>query len=146
VPRRKRYALTVRHHVWQAREPDGERMLTGADFARLFADVACADREMFFTVTLNPRNEVIDRYLTSMGTLTASLVHPREAFKAAVMDSACSVAFVHNHPSGNPTPSMVDRELSDRLKRCAELLGIRYIDFVVVARDGYTSFAECGWM
>ena len=143
--RRKRYALNVSHHVWQTREAEGPTMHTGADFAAMFEDIANADREMVFAVSLNQRNEVIDRHMVSMGTLTASLLHPREAFKAAIVDSAAAVAFVHNHPSGNPQPSIQDRELCEKLNECCRLLGIRFTDFVIVAgHSRYYSFAACG--
>lgn len=117
-----------------------------AALAMAFKHIVDADREMVFCVTLNQKNTIIDRYMVSMGTLTASLVHPREAFKAAIVDSASSVAFVHNHPSGNPEPSQQDRELCERLLECCKLLGFRLVDFVVVARNGYVSFTERGYV
>jgi DNA repair protein RadC len=146
MPRRKRYSLDIRHRIWQVREAAGPPMLDAGAIAGQFADVANADREMVFCVTLNQKNVVIDRYMVTMGTLTASLVHPREVFRPAVMDAAASIAVVHNHPSGNPYPSQIDRELCTRLVECAKLLGFRLVDFVIVAREGYVSFAERGWL
>jgi DNA repair protein RadC len=146
MARRKRYSLDIRQCIWNVREAEGPQMPNGAAFAAQFRDIINADRELFFAVTLNQKNSIIDRYMVSMGTLTSSLVHPREAFKSAIMDSAASVAFVHNHPSGNPEPSQQDRELCTRLCDCCKLLGIRLLDFIIVARDGYASFTERGWL
>ena len=80
----------------------------------------------------------------SLGTLAASLVHPREVFKAAIIGNAAAIIVIHNHPSGDPTPSREDREITARLKSCGETLGIPVLDHIVVAAEGYRSFAEMG--
>jgi DNA repair protein RadC len=80
----------------------------------------------------------------SQGTLTASLVHPREVFRAAVQAAAAAVVLVHNHPSGDPTPSQEDHEVTRRLVAAGEVLGIRVVDHVVVADGGFHSFKESG--
>ncbi len=80
----------------------------------------------------------------SQGTLTASLVHPREVFRAAVHTAAAAIILVHNHPSGDPSPSAEDKEVTDRLVAAGAVLGIRVIDHVVVAEQGYHSFEENG--
>ncbi len=101
-----------------------------------------AAHERFFVVLLDGRHRVVGHELVSQGTLTASLVHPREVFRPALRRSAAAVLLVHNHPSGDPTPSREDREITDRLTRAGELLGIPVLDHVVVAERGFHSLRE----
>ncbi|MCR9296218.1 MAG: DNA repair protein RadC [bacterium] len=108
-------------------------------FARLAHD---ARQEEFHIVTLDTKLQPIQSHRITVGTLDASLVHPREVFKAAIRDSASSILLVHNHPSGDPTPSRQDHEVTDRLKSAGELLGIRVIDHVIVASEETVSLAE----
>jgi DNA repair protein RadC len=101
-------------------------------------------QERFHAILLDGRHRVIREVLVSQGTLTASLVHPREVFRQAVRQSAAALVLVHNHPSGDPTPSSEDRRVTERLLRAGEVLGIRVLDHVVVAEHGYHSFNEAG--
>ena len=101
-------------------------------------------QERFFVVMLDGRHRVLGQEVISQGTLTASLVHPREVFRPALRASAAALILVHNHPSGDPTPSAEDREVTTRLMRAGEILGIRVIDHVVVAERGYCSLREAG--
>ncbi|MDJ0850163.1 MAG: DNA repair protein RadC [Myxococcota bacterium] len=103
-----------------------------------------ATQERFFVVLLDGRHRVVGHELVSQGTLTASLVHPREVFRPALRGSAAAVVLVHNHPSGDPTPSREDREITDRLVRAGEILGIPVLDHVVVAEHGFRSLREAG--
>jgi DNA repair protein RadC len=73
-------------------------------------------------------------------------VHPREVFALAVRESAAAVIFLHNHPSGDPTPSPEDRQLTDRLATAGKLLGIRVLDHVIIGDGRYVSFADEGWL
>jgi DNA repair protein RadC len=93
---------------------------------------------------MTQKNDVIDRHMISLGTLTASLVHPREVYRPALQDGAAAVAFVHNHPSGDPTPSPEDRALTKRLADAGALLGIRVLDHVIVGRERFYSFVDEG--
>ncbi len=108
-------------------------------FSRLAYD---ATHEEFHIVTLDTKLQPIKRHQITVGTLDASLVHPREVFRAAIRDSASSILLVHNHPSGDPTPSRQDHEVTDRLKRAGELIGISVIDHIIVARERTVSIAE----
>ncbi len=108
-------------------------------FSRLVVD-GC--QEEFHIVTLDTKLQPIGRHQITVGTLDASLVHPREVFRAAIRDAASSILLVHNHPSGDPTPSTEDRMVTDRLKKSGDLLGIQVIDHVVVAAGGCVSLAE----
>lgn len=108
-------------------------------FARLAHD---ADHEEFHVVTLDTKLQPIKRHQITVGTLDASLVHPREVFRAAIRDAAASILLVHNHPSGDPTPSRQDHEVTSRLKRSGEILGIQVIDHIIVAGDRAVSIVE----
>jgi DNA repair protein RadC len=99
-------------------------------------------REVFVAALLNGRHELIREVTVSVGCLTSSIVHPREVFAPAVRESAAAVLFVHNHPSGDPTPSDEDRRLTERLVEAGGILGIKVLDHVVVARGGFVSLLE----
>ena len=102
------------------------------------------DKEHFWVIGLTTRNTVKYVDLVSMGTLNASLVHPRETFRYAVMKAVSSIVTVHNHPSGSPEPSDDDLSLTRRLKDAGSVLGIEVLDHVIVAGAHYTSFKERG--
>lgn len=99
-----------------------------------------AKREHFVVILLNARHEVESVDTVSIGSLNASIVHPREVFKPALLDSAASVVLVHNHPSGDPEPSEEDLSITRRLVEVGELLGISVLDHVIVASRGTVSF------
>lgn len=101
-------------------------------------------REQFHVVLLTAKNQVIAVECVSEGTLTASLVHPREIFKSAIRRSAHAVILAHNHPSGDPTPSREDREVTARLVQAGRLIGIEVLDHLVVGQGHYASFRERG--
>jgi len=103
-------------------------------------------REHFLAVHLDSKNRILAIDCVSTGSLNASIVHPRELFKTILLSSAAAVLLVHNHPSGDPTPSREDHELTSRLKECSELLGIRLLDHIVIGNGCYTSFADQGWL
>ncbi len=103
-----------------------------------------AKRESFYVVLLTNKNRKIRDVKISEGSLTASLVHPREVFNPVIRESAAAVLFVHNHPSGDPTPSQEDVEITRRLKEVGEVMGIRVLDHVVIGHDRYFSFSDRG--
>ncbi|MGQ9545831.1 MAG: RadC family protein [Dehalococcoidia bacterium] len=96
-------------------------------------------REHFLVLCLDTRNKLINCRPVSIGSLDSSIVHPREAFKEAVFASAASVIFVHNHPSGDPEPSKEDIELTKRLAKAGEIMGIDVLDHVIVCDKSYLS-------
>jgi DNA repair protein RadC len=118
--------------------------------AACLAHVILADAhvEKFIALHFNAKRSLIGYQVVSVGTLDATIVHPREVFKAAVLANACSLIVAHNHPSGDPTPSPEDRTITSRLAESGRLLGIELDDSLVVA-DGdsglrYFSFREQG--
>jgi len=100
--------------------------------------------EEFHLLTLDSQNRITRDVLITRGILNSSLVHPREVFRAAIAEAAAAVIVVHNHPSGNPTPSPDDRAVTRQLVEAGRLLDLPVIDHVIVAGDGYFSFAEAG--
>ena len=100
--------------------------------------------EMFKVILLDGKNRILRETTISEGSLTVSIVHPREAFNPAVRHSAGAVIFIHNHPSGDPTPSREDHELTKRLVACGDLLGIKVLDHLIVGDGRYYSFADRG--
>jgi DNA repair protein RadC len=103
-----------------------------------------ARKEEFRCILLDTKNRLIREETVSTGSLTASLVHPRETFKSAVRESAAAVIFVHNHPSGDIKPSQEDILLTRRLVQAGDLLGIRVLDHVIVGDGGHFSFRDSG--
>lgn len=96
-------------------------------------------REHFLVLLLNARHEVMGKETVSIGSLNASIVHPREVFKPAIVSSAASVILVHNHPSGDPEPSEEDLSITKRLVAAGETLGVGVLDHVIVASRGVVS-------
>src|SRR5919199_4045447 len=137
-------AVELGRRIGQARNPERPMVSSPADVDRLLRGrIANLDRENFVAVLLNAKNEVIETSTISVGTLSCSLVHPREVFKPAIRASAASIILAHNHPSGKVEPSRKDREVTARLAEAAEILGIEVLDHVIVG-DDYFSMKEHG--
>lgn len=102
------------------------------------------DKEKFYTLLLDGKNRLMALNLVSVGTLTASLVHPREVFKPAIAIGAAAVIVAHNHPSGDPVPSPEDVEITARLSEIGRLVGIRLLDHVVIGDGCFASLFERG--
>ena len=105
------------------------------------------DKEKLYVIILNIKNRVIGYSLVSMGSLTASIVHPREVLKPAILASAASIIIVHNHPSGDPEPSTDDIEVTNRISKACAIMGINFLDHIVLGFDadefkGYYSFKQ----
>lgn len=101
-----------------------------------------ADREHFLVVLLNARHEPLGWHTVSVGSLNASIVHPREVLEPAIVSSSASIILVHNHPSGDPEPSEDDISITKRLKDVGDLVGIAVLDHVVLARRGVVSLGN----
>lgn len=111
--------------------------------ARTFAYLAGDGvQEEFHIVTLDTKHKPIHTHRITVGTLDASLVHPREVFRPAIRDSSSAVLLVHNHPSGDPTPSREDHQVTDRLTEAGKIIGINVLDHIVVARQRSVSLRE----
>ena len=127
--------------------PDRPVVSHPADVASLLRGrIAHEDREHFVAVLLNTKNRVIGAPTISVGTLSSSLVHPREVFKPAIKAGAAGVVLCHNHPSGNPEPSREDRDVTRRLVEVAEVVGIEVLDHVVLGSPLFFSLKEHGYL
>ncbi|MBE0427981.1 MAG: DNA repair protein RadC [Nitrospirae bacterium] len=103
-------------------------------------------KEEFRCAMLDAKNRILRDCRISEGTLTNSLIHPREAFRYAIKESAASVIFVHNHPSGDPGPSREDIVITERLVNAGDLIGIKVLDHVIIGDNKYTSMMEKGYI
>ncbi len=113
----------------------------------LRAVIGNKDREHFAVAALDARRKVIGVQIVSVGTLTATLIHPREVFKPAILLNAAAIVLSHNHPSGDPSPSAEDRESTRRIQRAGELLGIPVADHVIIGGgESFFSFRESGML
>ena len=123
----------------------GDRFSNSRDlYQRYRARFFTAQKEHFFSLHLNSKNQLIREVLVSMGSLSTSIVHPREVFAPAVRDSSAAVIFMHNHPSGDPAPSREDMDCTQRLIHSGQILGIRVLDHIVMGYTDYYSFADSG--
>lgn len=102
------------------------------------------DREAMIVVALNTKSEPTCLQVVSIGSLSASIVHPREVFKVAILSNAYSILLAHNHPSGDTTPSQEDIKLTKRIKNASDIMGVSLLDHLIIGSDGYYSFKENG--
>ena len=112
--------------------------------ARAIYSTLDADKEHFLLLVMNNKNRVNGFKVVSTGSLTASLVHPREVWRSALHLCAAAVVFVHNHPSGDPAPSPEDQDITRRLKETGDLLVIRVLDHLVLGQERFFSFSDRG--
>lgn len=103
-------------------------------------------KEIFKIVLLDQKSRVIRDATISEGSLAMTVVHPREVFNPAIRDSAAFIIFLHNHPSGDPTPSNEDKEMTERLVTAGDLIGISVLDHVIIGDENYFSFADAGFI
>lgn len=100
------------------------------------------EKEVFKIILLDTKNQIIDDVDISMGTLNSTLVHPREVFIQAIKKNSNSIILMHNHPSGSIEPSNEDKRITERLKKCGEMIGIEVIDHLIIGNGLYYSFKE----
>jgi DNA repair protein RadC len=132
-----RLAREERPPVQRIREPD--------DVARLFAGrLRDLQVEEFHLLALDSQSQVLREVLVTRGLLNSSLVHPREVFRAAIAEAAAGIIVVHNHPSGDPTPSAEDRAVTQQLAAAGRLLDVPLYDHVIIAGDRFVSLATLG--
>lgn len=127
----------------------GQPIRSGEDvfrWAPTIYSVLDADKEHFAVIILNNKNRYVGHKVVSTGSLTASLVHPRDVMMAVLNPEwrAAAVIMIHNHPSGDPSPSPEDIDITRRLKEVHEIMGIRLLDHVVIGCDRYFSFSDRG--
>ena len=127
--------------------PDRDRVRCADDvYRRMRLGMRDLPHEEFHVLLLNTQNEILRDLQVTRGTLDASLVHPREVFRSAIVESSASVILVHNHPSGDPTPSAEDRAVTRQLRQAGELIGIAVLDHVIVGEGRVASLQELGML
>ncbi|MCC6847953.1 MAG: DNA repair protein RadC [Deltaproteobacteria bacterium] len=129
----------------QQRLARGMPLRTSAEVYRHCGErLAALRKEQFHVILLDGKNRPLKDVRVSEGTLTASLVHPREVFVPVIEESAAAIILVHNHPSGDPTPSAEDIAITHRLREVGELMGVRVLDHVIIGHGRYVSFSDEG--
>lgn len=127
------------------KEHSGEHLTTPAAVSELCRDMADCAQETFHCLLLNTKNRLINRILVSLGIADASLVHPREVFRAAIEANSSAIILAHNHPSGDPTPSAADLKISRQLIEVGTVIDIKVLDHVIIGRDPeFISLRESG--
>ena len=138
-----RISLTREPGVTLAERPSMEAPAQAAPILRQY--IGDIDREVFVLAMLTVRHRVLGLHTVSVGCLTASLVHPREVFKPAILSGSAALVIAHNHPSGDPEPSAEDLALTRRLAAAGSLLGIEVLDHLVIGEAGrFVSLRERG--
>jgi len=128
------------------KEATEEKLNSPAKIYEFMRSEAKIDRECVWVLHMNSKLKLIEKELVSIGTIDTALVHPREVFKRAILNSSSSIIVVHNHPSGDPRPTEEDMKVAKRLRQAGEILDIPVKDFLVISSKGYTSFAEKGML
>jgi len=137
--------LAKRLSRYTAAEP--AQIKSPGDAAQMVMEsLRCLDREHFWSLLLNTKNRVITIDKVSVGTLNASNVHPRELFRTAIKKSAAAVILIHNHPSGDATPSKDDLEITRRLCDAGRIIGIEVLDHIIIGDNRFTSIKTEGLM
>ena len=122
-----------------------EKMKSSQDFVNLYAPfLRNLKKEIVKVVLLNPKLNIIKDLTISEGSLNSSIVHPREVMVPAIKESAASLVLIHNHPSGDPTPSRADIEITHRLTKAGEIIGIKFLDHIIIAGNDFYSFTDEG--
>jgi DNA repair protein RadC len=120
------------------------RFTSASQVYELFRDIVWESREMVLALHLDGKNRVICFDRVSIGSLNQSIIHPRDLYKSALLSSAAAIILIHNHPTGDPTPSSEDTEITRRLKDAGELIGIKLLDHIIIGDGSFVSFAERG--
>lgn len=138
-------ALELGARVAREARPEGERVRSARDvYERMRFCLRDLPHEEFHVLLLNTQNQILRDLPVTRGTLDASLVHPREVFRRAIVESAAAVILVHNHPSGDPSPSEEDRAVTRELRTAGQTVGIEVLDHVIVGEGRYVSLVDAG--
>jgi DNA repair protein RadC len=138
-------AFEIGRRIASGARPTAQKIQSPEDVARIFGPLLRDVRqEIFKIILLDSCNRMIHECTVSQGTLNASLVHPREVFKAAVDHLAASMILIHNHPSGESAPSAEDRSITFQMTEAGKLMGIPVLDHIIIAVNGFYSFAKEG--
>ncbi|PEN08608.1 JAB domain-containing protein [Bacillus pseudomycoides] len=142
------YEVSRIKQVGRKKKWNFDKRLTSAESMAQVAQhyIGDEDREVFFVICLNTKKEVNAIHRAHVGSIDATVVHPRDVFKSAILNNSSSVIFFHNHPSGDPTQSQQDIEVTKRLKECGEILEIEVLDHIIIGDHKFVSLREKGYM
>ena len=141
--------VRIKQVIREVEEPFAAFTIRSPEDAKELAEahIGDEDREVFLVMMLNTKNQVIGLHRAHVGSINASLVHPREVMKCAILNNAAAIIVSHQHPSGNPAPSQEDVEVTKRLAEAGKLIGIELLDHVIVSYTGkYVSLKEKGYL
>ncbi len=139
-------ALEIARRFAQEEIKRGDQFRSSTDiFKHYHEQLGSLKKEEFHVLLLDAKNRKIKDVRISEGSLTSSLVHPREVFNPIIRESAAAVVLVHNHPSGDPTPSQEDLHITRRLRDVGDIMGIRVLDHLIIGRGKYVSFVDDGY-
>jgi len=139
-------ALEIAKRFSQEEIRRGELFRSSADIFNHYREhLGGLKREEFHVLLLDAKNRKIKDVRVSEGSLTSSLVHPREVFNPIIRESAAAVVLIHNHPSGDPTPSQEDLHITRRLRDVGDVMGVRVLDHLIIGRGKYISFVDDGY-
>ena len=130
--------------VFEMPEVSNFNLGSSRDVYERFKAYSTADREMFMILFLDTCNHIIDSELHTIGDVDSSSVYPRQVFRSALHHNSSSIICVHNHPGGDPEPSLGDKDITEVLVRAGAMLQINVLDHVIVSRSGYFSFGDHG--
>jgi DNA repair protein RadC len=143
----KEVCLTVREAPTipvQLEQLEGKAYSSSEQIFRAFCAMNERDVEQFIVLHLDTKNQIRTLQVVSTGTMSASLVHPREVFRTAIINGAARIIVLHNHPSGDPEPSVEDIAMMERLKEAGKIIGVPLLDSLIVCQNRYVSFADRG--
>ncbi|MGG0288765.1 DNA repair protein RadC [Peribacillus butanolivorans] len=141
--------VRIRQEIKETSDPFTTYQIASPNDAQELAasHIANEDREVFLVMMLNTKNQVVGLHRAHTGSLNASIVHPREELKCAILNNAASIIVSHQHPSGDPTPSREDVEVTKRLAEAGKIIGIEVLDHVIVTHTGnHVSLKEKGYL
>lgn len=134
--------MTINEEIGDYLRPN-TRYTSSSQVFDTFSFLSYETKEYFMALHLDGKNRIVCIDMVSQGSLNQSIVHPRETFKTALLSSAAAIILMHNHPTGDPTPSTEDLEVTRRLKEAGDLLGIKVLDHIIIGST-YYSFTERG--
>lgn len=137
-------SLNIRLGETYDTKTDPHRLSSAVEVYELTKDYAKADREVMLIVMVDCKNDLIHLETHTIGAIDSAQVYPREIFRSLLLKNATAFMLVHNHPSGDPEPSLADRELTRELNEGAKVLGIKMLDHVVLGKERYYSFSDQG--
>lgn len=132
--------VEITHRLYQVQSTP--HIDSAADILKIISYIKNKKREHFIAIYLDARNQLIKTYTVSIGSIDASIAHPREVFEPAIRCHASSIIVAHNHPSGDPQPSHADLLITKRLQQAGNLLGIELIDHIIIAQKKHVSLRE----